>query len=287
MREGLSLSLGGLSIRLTPDPVSRDYAEVNRAVDFFHPDKPDVVIQVHCGGFPDLSAGDLVFDSEQGWQLKRREKDWVITTRSIDNDPRQVGVFADDFLSGDIYVAESKQNPGQFIFPLSPLLGELFMINLLGTGLGMLAHAAGVIEHGKGYLFTGNGGAGKSTTARLWQGRPEVSVVNDDKVILRKIDGRFRLFGTPWHGVGGNALPLDAPLERVFVLKQAPRNYLRRLEPAEAVADMVKRAFVPLWSEARMTNTVQFLDELRQHVPVYELGFLPDASAVEFVQGLD
>jgi len=93
------------------------------------------------------------------------------------------------FRSGDIYVAPSEATPGRFIFPLSYPMGELYMMSLLGTGLGMLFHAAGVINQGKGYLFAGQGTAGKTTIARLWQGLPGVQVVNDDKVIVRKEAG--------------------------------------------------------------------------------------------------
>ena len=95
------------------------------------------------------------------------------------------------------------------------------MTNLLGTGLGVMLHSCGVIYQGSGLVFAGVGGAGKSTTARLWQQQSGARVVNDDRVIIRRTGGQFRLYGTPWHGEGGMALAEDAPLKRIFILKHA------------------------------------------------------------------
>jgi hypothetical protein len=166
-------------------------------------------------------------------------------------------------------------------------MGELFTMNLLGTGLGMLFHGAGVIYEGKSYLFAGKSGAGKTTTSRLWQLLPGVKVVNDDKVIVRHQDGMFRLYGTPWHGEGGMALPDSAPLARVFLLKHGEQNSLNPLAPMQAAVELLGRSFIPLWDAAKMDFTLKFLDEMCQAVPCYELSFLPDSSAVDFVLNSD
>jgi len=159
-------------------------------------------------------------------------------------------------------------------------------MNLLASNSGLLTHAAGVIAQGNGYLFSGHGGAGKSTTARLWQEQAGVQVVNDDKVILRKQGGKFILYGTPWHGQGGIAIPACAPLKRIFILKQAPSNAVTALSPAQAASRILARSFVPLWDNTKMASILNFLEELCQAVPCQELGFVPDPSAVDFVRNL-
>ncbi len=113
-----------------------------------------------------------------------------------------------------------------------------------------------------------------------------IQVLNDDHTILRKINGQFRVYGTPWHGQGGIALAEDAPLKKIFILKHAPTNQAVRLPPAQAAAMLLVRAFAPLWSAPAMEFTLQFLDELCQAVPCYELGFVPDQTAVEYVRCL-
>ncbi len=286
MPECFNLSLGGIPISLVPDQVSGEYELVKRADEFRTTTAPAITLQVHCGRFPELGAEPVVFETGHAWQLLQVDGKWVINVSSPNLEPYQVGMFPPDFRSGDIFVAASGEHPDRFIFPLSYPMGELYMMALLGTGLGMLFHAVGVIYQGKGYLFTGHGGAGKTTTARLWEELPGARVVNDDKVIVRKEDGEFRLYGTPWHGEGGMVLPDSAPLGRVFILKQAMQNSVTPLPPAQAAAMLLARTFSPLWDADKVSFSLSFLEELSQAIPCQELGFLPDSSAVDFVRNL-
>lgn len=296
-----NLSLGGVPISLIPDQDGGEYELVRRVVEFHSRSEPEITLQVHCGWFPEVDDAQLSFETDHGWQLLQAGEKKVIRVRSAEQDPYQLGIFPNDFRSGDIYVApyedmqthtlgdqqlSSPSSEASYIFPLSYPMGELFMMNLLGTGLGMLFHACGVIYQGKGYLFTGHGGAGKTTTARLWEAVPGAKVVNDDKVILRKEAGEFRMYGTPWHGEGGMVLPDSAPLHRVFILKQADQNTVSSLHPVDAAGRLLARTFVPLWDADKIDYSLKFLDELCQAVPCVELGFLPDSSAVEFVLNL-
>jgi hypothetical protein len=60
-----------------------------------------------------------------------------------------------------------------------------------------LFHGCGVLANGKGYLFTGPSGAGKTTVARLAGTR---MVLNDEAVLLRNGGGELWLGGTPLLG---------------------------------------------------------------------------------------
>ena len=122
----------------------------------------------------------------------------------------------------------------------------------------------------------------ENTTARLWNGLAGVRVLNDDHTIVRKMDGQFRVYGTPWHGQGGMALAEDAPLKKIFILKHAPSNQAVRLSPAQAAAMLLVRTFAPLWSAPAMEFTLQFLDELCQSSPLLRVGVCagPERSGV-------
>ncbi len=205
---------------------------------------------------------------------------------SSESVPYLAGVFNPDFHSGEIFTSEDEQEPGKYIFPLSYPLGELLMTNLLGTGYGVMLHSCGVIDHQGGMVFAGVSSAGKTTTARLWNDFPGVRVINDDHTIVRKFDGAFRVYGTPWHGQGGFALADDAPLKEIFILKHSVSNDAVRLSPAQAAAALLVRTFAPLWNADMMAYTLQFLDELCQEVPCFELGFVPNQSVVEYVRSL-
>jgi hypothetical protein len=285
MTVDLIFRIGAISIGLTGES-GWEYTRVGRFFDFLSAETPQASFNVKISPVPLEPSGPLVFDSEQSWRLYQEGERWVLWARTYHHDPNLVGNFSADFHSGEIFISDSEREAGKFIFPISHPLGELLMINLLGTGYGIMSHSCGVIDSGSGIVFAGIGGAGKSTTARLWDGLPGVRVLNDDRTILRKIDGQFRVYGTPWHGQGGIALADDAPLKQIFILKQAPYNQALRLLPARAAADLLVRTNAPLWSAPAMAFTLQFLDELCQAVPCYELGFVPDQSAVEYVRCL-
>ena len=158
------------------------------------------------------------------------------------------------------------------------------MVNLLSQGNGVLVHACAVKDGDRGLLFAGTSGAGKSTIAELWNSQGNAAILSDDRVIIRKHEGKFWIYGTPWHGSGRFASPDSVPLTRIYFLKQAPENQLRALKPVDAQTKMLVRSFPTYWNPAGMDFTLGFLDELVQEVPGYELGFVPEDSVVDFVR---
>ena len=285
MVENLIFRIGALSLGLSGE-AGWEYTHRGRFSDFLSPDTPQASFIVKVNPLPIEPSSTPAFDTGQGWRLYQDLGRWLLWIISQGRNPYLAGYFSPDFHSGEIFTSESNLEPGKHIFPLSYPLGELLMTNLLGTGYGIMLHSCGVIDAGDGIVFAGVSAAGKTTTARLWVDQTGVRVLNDDHTILRKIDGQFRVYGTPWHGQGGMALAEDAPLKKIFILTQTPSNQAVRLPPARAAAALLVRTFAPLWSAPAMAYTLQFLDELCQAVPCYELGFVPDHSAVEYVRCL-
>jgi hypothetical protein len=71
-------------------------------------------------------------------------------------------------------------------------------------------HGCGIVRtDGVGNLFVGHSGAGKSTTTRLWTSRQDVEVLSDDRIILRRDDGRPTAVGIerPLHAGGAAGKP--------------------------------------------------------------------------------
>jgi len=286
MPEACKFNIGDISIGLIPDMLE-GFFDTPGSFDNFRAQGPaDITLNIHFDQVPDVPVEEMIFDSGSGWRQYCSQARFVLWVRSSQRDPRLVGVFSKDFHSGDIFVGASEIDPGRFIFPLSYPLGELYMTNLLGTGFGVIFHSCGVIYQGFGLLFAGIGGAGKSTTAHLWQHQSGARVINDDRVMIRKTGGQFRMYGTPWHGLGGMSLAEDAPLKRIFILKHANSNQVLPLSPSQAVSALLARSFSPFWSTQGLNFTLQFLADLCQEVPCAELGFIPDNSAVDFVCNL-
>lgn len=249
--------------------------------------RPRATLRIHCGPLPDLALGQAVFDTGLGWRLYRHQDRWIVYVRSASRDPYRLAVFAPDFDTGDLYVQSGNPDPERFPFPLAYPLGKVFMINLLSQGYGLLVHACGVKDGDRGLLFAGTSSAGKTTMARLWAGRRGVTLLGDDNVIVGQRDGRFWIYGTPWPGEGGVFSPDAAPLEQVFVLRQAGENQAVPLRPADAASRLLVRSFPTFWDAGGMAFTTDLLGRLSQAVPCYELGFVPQPGVVDFVRALD
>jgi hypothetical protein len=127
-------------------------------------------------------------------------------------------------------------------------------------------------------------GAGKSTMADLWAGRTGANVLSDDRVIVRRNNGGFWMYGTPWHGDAQMASPDGAPLKQIFTIRHSSRNRSVPLGTADAASKLLARSFPTFWDADGMAFTVDFLGQLAQSVPCNELGFVPSPDIVDFVR---
>jgi len=251
--------------------------------------QPDVSLTAHFGALPGGELGEIQYDSQGVWRLYKHTSGWAVAMQSaaMPSGPYQVAYFCEDFLGGEIYTSRRHFAAHVCPFPLRYPLAEVLMINLLARQRGLLVHAFAVSDSGRGLLFAGVSTAGKSTSARLWRDRPGVTLLSDDRVVLRPgTDGRFWIYGTPWHGDAGVASPHGVPLDEIFILEHASCNKAVRLSPLQAVQKLLVRAFPPLWDAAGMDFTLSLLAKVCSTRPCYTLGFVPDARVVDYVRSI-
>lgn len=199
--------------------------------------------------------------------------------------PYKAAWFDPSFQRGHIVLNRSVFPRHARVFPLEYPLDELAMIHRLALGEGVEVHALGLSDtDGSGYLFLGHSGAGKSTTARLWMEQPGISLLSDDRVIIRQHNAKFWMYGTPWHGDAGIASPGRAPLDHIFLLEQALVNEVTPVPPAKAAAELFARSFVPHYLQSGIQFTLDFLDQLTRSVSCSVLRFTPTPGAVEAVR---
>lgn len=146
---------------------------------------------------------------------------------------------------------------------------------------GIFLHASAVVVDGKAYLFSGHCGAGKSTHTRLWQDNfgSRAQVINDDKPALRRIDGRWMVYGTPWCGKDGININTQAPLAGICNLKKAPHNEIRRLSKLEALPKILAQTIRKFPDRERMDLLFALVEKLITEIPVFELENLPEPDA--------
>jgi len=153
--------------------------------------------------------------------------------------------------------------------------------------MSFLIHASGVIRNGKGFAFSGRSGSGKSTIASL---SSQEIVLNDEIVIIENRNGSFWVRSTPFNGLYRSKKNAEAPLKAIFLLEHSKENYLIPLSKDGFSRKFVKELIfsAPLLSTDRtkaFSDMLHFCSYLVESVPVYRLGFRPDRSFWECIDG--
>ena len=171
-----------------------------------------------------------------------------------------------------------EHNPALFRF------GVWTIYNIAALPHGAVAFHSSVIRYrGKGVLFLGESGTGKSTHTRLWREHiPGAELLNDDSPIIRATDREATVFGSPWSGKTPCYRNESCPIAAVVRLSQAPHNRIRRLRPIEAIGALLPSAPPAFARDERLSDDIcRLLSQLIAEVPVYHLECLPDAAAAQ------
>lgn len=280
-RIGLAVCAADPLIRLVAEP-----AHVPFLAEVAGEDCTTVILGPASGRPASRARGRTLFETGSVWRLEEVGGNHLFTFRSplFGKDPYLSVEFDQEYSSGrgetlvgGPILSEEELHP--FVYPFD----EVVFLARLSRGRGVLVHGCGLSLAGRGLLFLGTSGAGKSTTARLWKERGGVTVLSDDRIVIRADGSGYRIFGTPWHGEAGWETPGSASLQAVYILEQAPRNRITDISPSAAVAQMMVRAFPAMWDQKGLEFAVRFLADLAECVPVKRLRFLPDGSVVDCV----
>ena len=150
----------------------------------------------------------------------------------------------------------------------------------------LLFHSAVVNYHGKGYMFLGKSGTGKSTHARLWLKYNEGSeLLNDDNPVVRFFEDApkpyARVYGSPWSGKTPCYKNEDYPLGGFVLLDQAPFNEIKRLRSVFAYAAIVPHISGKRWESSVADGLHKAENLLAMNVPIWHLDCLPDEGAAK------
>ncbi|MCX6842064.1 MAG: hypothetical protein NTX53_07285 [candidate division WOR-3 bacterium] len=231
--------------------------------------------------------GDLIYDPGSIWRMYRAGPDfYAVPTYQREGRAAQVqGVLRANPGWDDLTLTEQRAG-AQWQSMLNVGAGELILRTaILFTG-GLVFHSSGLDDNGKGIVFIGRSGAGKSTQVGLWGQEPGVTAMNDDRIAVR-VEARGPMcYGTPWGGTTNIAGNHAAPLAALIVLEQAPENDIQRLSPSASAPLLLARAFLPYWDRALMQRAMANLNALLARVPVYRLRCRPEPEVVSLVRSV-
>ena len=191
-------------------------------------------------------------------------------------------VFDEAFSRGRLF---AEGTPGAQEFAVNNALMLLFAFaSARFSALEM--HASVVTRGGRGFLFLGKSGTGKSTHSSLWLKHIDgTALLNDDNPVLRVVDGVVRVFGTPWSGKTPCYKNEEAPVGAIVRLRQAPVNEIVRLGIPQAYASVMSSCsgFRPIRALADAQHAT--LATIATQTPCYQLDCLPDEAAARLCQG--
>lgn len=229
-----------------------------------------LVLHFHDESRPTSTAWRPIFRSEH-WELWVDDESRCLFVAPRESPPVHL-IIDPDFTIGDLYGEFSKTQSGPDYF-ISQNLEIILFVNWLARFSDIVLHASGVIIDGKGYCFAGRGGIGKSTLAEALSRHASITVLGEDQVILRYLEDRFWIFGTPWHINPDLCNPPGAPLERLFFLERGEEQQVKTLSPLEGTTRILQTAFIPYYLPAKLPGILDRLAILTEHIVLQTLRY--------------
>jgi len=222
-------SIAGISIKVEADLPITDETFDHKFKKFEIEEPGDDAISIrHHFGLPDLKDKDLgrEFYRKPPWAVYKKDGSWIYLGISPNNDDSSLHrtvVFNETHTKARIYndKDEAFRKGGLHSLTMFPT-DQILIARVLADREGCYLHSCGVIFEGKGLLFAGHSEAGKSTTATMLKGKAEV--LCDDRIIVRKNENGFKIYGTWSHGDVPDISANSAPLEAILFLEKSGEN---------------------------------------------------------------
>lgn len=133
-------------------------------------------------------------------------------------------------------------------------------------------HGAVVAVGDEAYVFAAKSGVGKTTHINLWlKNVPNSFVVDGDKPIIRLIENKPFVCGTPWNGkekLGTNA---TVPLKAICLLSRADENRIEKIPFSEALPVLIEQSYRPTLRSSliKTLSTIRAVGEKTEFYKLY------------------
>ncbi|MBN3038783.1 MAG: hypothetical protein JW869_05120 [Candidatus Omnitrophica bacterium] len=256
---------------------------------------PDITIEVDVvKKLPRIAGARQLFttyhfaDGSENWRLLKKADTYVYKCPLWNK--KQLMLVNNSFDKVHAYLLAKKNNGrswniGDIIYDFL----QLHLINYFAQRKsGIFTHSIGVRDiDGQGFIFAGKSGCGKTTIARIWHAHSRASVLNDDRMIIRRKNGKFMIYASPWHGDFGDYLESriePAILEKMFFIYHAPSHRAKEVLAQERFIRLYPAVFPTFWDSKLLINIVSFCQDLLKKTPCYRLGFAKEKSVIDFIR---
>ncbi len=150
---------------------------------------------------------------------------------------------------------------------------------------GFVMHAACICADDNVYAFCAKSGVGKSTHLGLWKKvyGDKVKIINGDKPIIRYIEDKFFVYGTPWCGKEGWNINARSPLHAICFLRREKVNTIERMNNQDAIRYLASQILLPR-DRQELIDYFTIIDIMLRNIPCYSLGcnMEEEAAAVAY-----
>lgn len=168
---------------------------------------------------------------------------------------------------------------------IDPVFSSLLALERhLGKKDQVILHCAYTVYQGEAILFSAPSETGKTTQATLWETYRGSRTVNGDRSLLGKKDGRWMAGGWPVCGTSEVCHNEEFPIRAIVMLSQGKENIARKLSPGEAFPLLYSQVTVNRWNTQAHLHTMDLLEDILSHVPVFHLACTISEKAVECLE---
>ena len=215
---------------------------------------------------PKYKIADVVFETNHIYDyVGKLCKDYLYT--GVETASFRIEITPADILE------EEKVAPG---FPEALLESTALYRKLVDKMLadfdGTVFHGSAISVDGEGYVFTAPSGTGKSTHTRLWRELlgDKAKMINDDKPIIRLIDDKIFIYGTPWTGKHGLGENVKVPLKAICRLFRGQENKITRSDEKQMITTLFNQTMRP--NDLKKAEVLfNITDKIISDVKLYDL----------------
>lgn len=149
---------------------------------------------------------------------------------------------------------------------------------------GFLIHTSAFDMKGKGMLFSGESGAGKTTLTSLIDKYSDYKILTDETAVIKICNERIMIYGTPWKGSGAQYYSNSVcVLKGINFIYHGLKNNMEILEKEETIRLLMKQSFPYFWDRNSMAKLFSIINRIIYKIEIRKLFFLPNETVVKYI----
>lgn len=163
------------------------------------------------------------------------------------------------------------------------ITGFLLQMHLVQRREGLIMHGAVIQTSYTTVVLTGNSGVGKSTLSGLFAENDSVTRISDDRFILRRVGNELKAYGNPFDTKLERNHNTSVSIKEILFLHHGVENQHYRINQSSIKEKLLQVSMLPYWNRESLSWSLAFLKEIIHTIPCYDLFFVPNGTAVQYI----